>query len=131
MIRHTANKPRNTSSAIPSASGDIASQIPTEQATPLPPLNRRKTEQIDPTNAARATSGHHPGVEAGQARDQHRNQPLEHVAEKSDRRGLGAAGPCDVAHPDIPRADRARIKARQPADDYAGRYRADEIRSDE
>src|SRR5581483_4009823 len=56
-----------------------------------------------------------------------RNQPLEQVAGESQRGGALAAGAGHVGHPDIARADRARVEAARPSNQHADGDRSDQV----
>ena len=129
MIRLIARTTAKAASANRIAIGEIASQMPSAQAMPFPPLkaeedgaNRAdKRGQADPCDSRwRKARG---------ARDNHWNRAFERVANESHHGRTHAARAHHVGRPDIARADGARIEAAKPADDHASGNRADEIRA--
>ena len=95
--------------------------------SPLPPLNPRNTEAIEPRNAASATHARVAGGKSHHARDGDRNRAFEDIAKEGHRGRARSARPRHIGHADIAGADRARIEAAHFSYDDAEGNRSDEV----
>ena len=116
-----------TKLAIATGSGASASQMPSEVATPRPPVKRRKIDAIEPRNAANPTAANPLAGSPANCASGDRNQALQDIAREGNCGGALAAGPRHIGHPDVTRADPTRIESERPPDQHADRNRANQI----